>query len=189
MVKILMGLAAVVVIAVGGFFGFEFYTQHRIAGEVEAAFEQIRAGGGKASHGKVSFDLKSRTVTVADIKTESATQPPVSIKIASVVASGVSQPDTDRFSADSIETSDFEASVSIAGPAGGQLTYKMPRLSAKDYSGPAGPLRLPASSSAVDVYRFVFEQLASIAATSITAPSLTGNVHLAGATPDGVEFA
>ena len=29
MVKILMGLAAVVVIAVGGFFGFEFYTQHR----------------------------------------------------------------------------------------------------------------------------------------------------------------
>ena len=63
MVKILMGLAAAVVIAVGGFFGFEFYTQHRIASEVEAAFEQIRAGGGKASHGKVSFDLKSRTLT------------------------------------------------------------------------------------------------------------------------------
>jgi hypothetical protein len=57
MVKILMGLAAVVVIAVGGFFGFEFYTQHRITSEVEAAFAQIRAGGGKASHGKVSFDL------------------------------------------------------------------------------------------------------------------------------------
>ena len=61
MVKILMGLAAAVVIAVGGFFGFEFYTQHRIASDVEAAFEQIRASGGKASHGKVSFDLKSRT--------------------------------------------------------------------------------------------------------------------------------
>ena len=70
MVKILMGLAAVVVIAVGGFFGFEFYTQHRIAGEVEAAFEQIRAGGGKASHGKVSFDLKSRTLRIDDIATE-----------------------------------------------------------------------------------------------------------------------
>ena len=59
MVKILTGLAAVVVIAVGGFFGFEFYTQHRVASDVEAAFAQIRAGGGKASHGKVSFDLKS----------------------------------------------------------------------------------------------------------------------------------
>ena len=54
MVKILMGLAAVVVIAVGGFFGFEFYTQRQITSEVEAAFAQIRAGGGKASHGKVS---------------------------------------------------------------------------------------------------------------------------------------
>ena len=189
MAKVLMGLAAAVVIAVGGFFGFEFYTQHRIAGEVEAAFAQIRAGGGKATHGKVSFDLKSRTLAIADIAIESTTQPPVRMKIAGLTASGVSQPDTGRFAADSIETSDFEASVSIAGPAGGQLTYKMPRLSAKDYSGPAGPLRLPASSSAIDVYRFVFEQLASIAATSITAPSLTGNVHLAGATPDGVEFA
>ena len=93
MVKILMGLAAVVVIAVGGFFGFEFYTQHRITSEVEAAFAQIRAGGGKASHGKVSFDLKSRTLTIADIATESATQPPVRMKIASVTASGVGQPD------------------------------------------------------------------------------------------------
>ena len=41
MVKILMGLAAVVVIAVGSFFGFEFYTQHRVTGDVDAAFAQI----------------------------------------------------------------------------------------------------------------------------------------------------
>jgi hypothetical protein len=67
MIKILAGLVAVVAIAVGGFFGFQFYTQHRIAGEVEAAFEQIRAAGGKASHGTVSFDLPSRTLSIADI--------------------------------------------------------------------------------------------------------------------------
>ena len=125
MVKILVGLAAAVVIAVGGFFGFEFYTQHRIAGEVETAFEQIRAGGGKASHGKVSFDLRSRTLTIADIATESASQPPVRLKIAGVTASGVSQPDTGRFSADSIETSDIEISANIADPAGGSLSYKI----------------------------------------------------------------
>ena len=52
MVKILSGLVAAIVIAVGGFFGFQFYTQHRIASEVEAALEQIRAAGGKASQGK-----------------------------------------------------------------------------------------------------------------------------------------
>ncbi len=54
--KILIGLVAVIVVAVGGFFGFQFYVQHRVASQVEAAFEQIRASGGKASHGKVSFD-------------------------------------------------------------------------------------------------------------------------------------
>src|SRR4051812_46511987 len=75
MKKILIGLAVAVAIAAGGFFGFHFYTQQRIAGEVDAAFEQIRAGGGKASHGKVSFDLMSRTATIADIAGESATQP------------------------------------------------------------------------------------------------------------------
>ena len=91
MVKILMGLAAAIVIAVAGFFGFEFYVQHRVAGEVEAAFEQIRATGGKASHGKVSFDLLSRTITVADITGETAAQPPVSVRIASITAPLVDQ--------------------------------------------------------------------------------------------------
>src|ERR1700720_3795253 len=102
MVKILTGLVAAIVIAAAGFFGFQFYMQHRVAGEVEAAFEQIRATGGKASHGKVSFDLLKRTVTVADIAGETPAQPPVSVKIASVTASGVGQPDAARFSADSI---------------------------------------------------------------------------------------
>src|ERR1019366_8072632 len=81
MVKILTGMAAAIVIALAGFFGFEFYIQHRVAGEVEAALEQIRAAGGKASHGKVSFDLFNRTVTVADIAAESAAQPQVSVRI------------------------------------------------------------------------------------------------------------
>jgi len=116
MVKILMGLAAAIVIAVGAFFGFQFYMQHRVAGEVEAAFEQIRATGGKASHGKVSFDLLNRTVTVADIAGETAAQPPVSVKIASVTAAGVSQPDPTRFSANSIEATDIEAGLAMASP-------------------------------------------------------------------------
>jgi hypothetical protein len=187
MVKILMGLAAAIVIAVGAFFGFQFYMQHRVAGEVEAAFEQIRATGGKASHGKVSFDLLNRTVTVADIAGETAAQPPVSIKIASVKASGVSQPDPTRFAADSIEATDIEAGLAMAGP-GLNLTYKVPRITLKDYSGPASMQRPPASSSLVDVYRFALEQFATITASSITAPSLAGTMNFGAATPGGGEF-
>ncbi|MEH2498300.1 hypothetical protein V1294_004779 [Bradyrhizobium sp. AZCC 1678] len=177
MVKILMGLAAAVVIAVGGFFGFEYYTQQRIAGEVETAFEQIRAGGGKASHGKVSFDLRSRTVRIADIAGESATQPPVNIKIASLTASGVGQPDAAKFSADNIEGTDLEVSVGIAGPTGGRVTYKAPQIVMKDYSGPASlPVR-PASASIVEAYRSALEQFAAVSASSITAPTMVGTIN------------
>ena len=84
MVRILIGLIAAVIIAAAGFFGFQFYTQHQIAAEVDAAFAQICAAGANARHGKVSFDLWSRTIEVADIAGESAAQPPVSVKIASL---------------------------------------------------------------------------------------------------------
>ncbi|NOJ40651.1 hypothetical protein [Bradyrhizobium australiense] len=182
MVKILLGLVAAVVIAVGGFFGFEFYTQHRITREVEAAFEQIRAGGGKASHGKVSFDLKSRTLKIDEIATESASQPPVSVKIARVVASGVGQPDTGRFWADSIEATDIEVGTSMAGPADAKLAYKMPRLMMKDYSGLASLKDPPASASTVGIYRSGLEQFSAMSAASVSAPSIAVTINFGAAT-------
>lgn len=187
MVKILLGLVAVVVIAAGGFFGFEYYTQHRIAAEFVASMQQFRALGGMARHGKVSFDLKSRTVTIDDIVTESATQPPLRLKIASIVASGVGQPDTERFSAETIEASGTEIGSSIAGSTDGNITYKIPRLVLKDYSGPTRVQYPAASASVIDAYRSALQQFAAISATSITAPSITGVMNF-GAAMSG-EFA
>jgi hypothetical protein len=183
MVKILMGLVAAIMIAVAGFLGFELYMQHRVAGEVDAAFEQIRAGGGKASHGKVSFDLLNRTVTVADIVTESAAQPPAKVKIASFTASGISHPEATRFSADIIEATDIEVGAEMAAPTGWQVTYKAPRITVKDYSGPARIPRQPASSSLVDLYRFVIDQFAGVAASSVTVPSIAATFKLDAPTP------
>ena len=130
MAKILIGLVAAIAVAVAGFFGFGFYMQHRVAGDVEAAFDQIRATGSKASHGKVSFDLWSRTVTIADIASELTAQPPLSVKIASFTASGVSQPDATRFSADTIEASGVEVGATMADQPGWRLSYK----AAKDHN-------------------------------------------------------
>jgi len=185
MVKILMGLVAAIVIAVGGFFGFEFYMQHRIAGEVEAAFEQIRATGGKASHGKVSFDLLNRTVTVADLTAQTAAQPPVSLKIGSLTASGVKQPDAARFSADNIEITDVEVGLEMPAETLLNVTYKAPRISVRDYSGPASAPRLPASSSLIDLYRVGFELIANMTAASVTTPSLTGTMNFSAAVQGG----
>ena len=184
MMKIVYGALAGIVIGVGGFFGFQFYAQHRVAGEVEAVFDQIRATGAKASHGKVSFDLKSRTVTVSDIVGESAAQPPMSLKIASLTASGVNQPDATRVSADSIEATGIEVGAAMAAPSMG-VTYKVPQITVKDYSGPASLQQPPASSSLLDVRLFALKQLANITAASITAPSVTATINIAGATPVG----
>jgi len=67
MKRILIGLIAAAVLGAGGWFGFNLYAKHRATAEVEAAFEMIRSSGGKASHGKIDFDLPTRTVTIEDI--------------------------------------------------------------------------------------------------------------------------
>jgi hypothetical protein len=188
MVKILYGALAAIVIGVGGFFGFQFYTQHRVVGEVEAVFEQIRATGAKASHGKVSFDLTRRTVTISDIAGESAAQPPISLRIASITASGVSQPGATRLNADSIEATGIEGNLAMVTP-GMNLTYKVPRIAVKDYSGPANLQGPPASSSLIDVYRFALTQFAEITAASIMVPSVAATVNFGGATPGGGDVA
>jgi len=189
MVKILISLIAAIVIAVGVFFGFQFYTQHRIASELDAAFEQIRATGGKASHGKISFDLLSRTVKITDLAAQSAAQPPVGVKIATLTASGLSQPDAARFSADAIEATDIEIGGAVATQPALSLSYKVPRIIVKDYSGPAALQPPPASSSFVDLYRFALKQFTGITAASIMAPSLAGTINSGSATPGGGEVA
>jgi hypothetical protein len=183
MTKILTGLVAATVIA-GGFFGFQFYMQYRVVGELEAAFEQIRATGGKASHGKTSFSLLDRTVTIEDVSAETAA-PPVRLKIGRFVASGVGQPDATRFSADSIEISDVEVGLEMPSETLPNITYRAPRIAVKNYSGPASPPRLPASSSLIDLYRSGFELAASITAASVTTPSLTGTMKFSTATQGG----
>jgi hypothetical protein len=189
MVKILISLIAAIVIAVGIFFGFQFYTEHRIASELDAAFEQIRATGGKASHGKISFDLLSRTVKITDLAAQSAAQPPVGVKIATLIASGLSQQDAARFSADAIEATDIEIGGAVATQPALSLSYKVPRIIVKDYSGPAALQPPPASSSFVDLYRFALKQFTGITAASIMAPSLAGTVNSGSATPGGGEVA
>jgi hypothetical protein len=185
MIKIFSGLIAAILIAVAGFFGFQLYTQYRVASEIDAAFEQIRATGGKASHGKVSFDLLTRTVTVADIAAESAAQPAISVKIANFTASAVSRPDATRFTADSIEAADIEVNGAMTAQAGWRVTYKVPRITVMDYSGPAALQRQPASSSIIDLYRFSLEQLVGVSASSVTIPSIAATMNFGDATPGG----
>lgn len=185
MKKILLGLIAAAVVAAVGYFGFDFYAQRRVTREVEAAFEQIRATGAKASHGKIAFDVKSRTLTISDIVAESGAQSPASVKIARFTASGLGQLDPARFSADKVEFGDVEVGVAGLTPTIASLTYKAPMITVKDYSGPTGLPRLPTSSSIFELYRFAFNQLASVNAASVTVAKLTGTLAFSAAAHAG----
>jgi hypothetical protein len=189
MIRILIGLIAAVVVAAAGLLGFNLYLQHRVTGGIETAFEQVRAAGGKASHGKVTVDILARTVTVVDILAESAAQPPARLRIASLTATGVRQPNPARFSAESIELADIELATEVADQVPAKVTYKVPRFTVKDYSGPSSPAQLPPSGSLIEIYRFALQQFTAAAASSVTIPSVTCTFNGGAAMPGGGEFA
>ena len=177
MVKVLAGLLAAIMIAVAAFFGFEFYVQRQVANEVEAAFAAVRESGAKASHGAVTFDLWTRTITVADIAGESAAQPPVSVKIGRFTAAGV-KPAGGRALFRRADRGGRRRN--LPEPCRCRLrmrfVYKAPRIEVANYCGPAGPLRRLDPALPSDVHRFVFEHFAAVTATAITVPTVTGSI-------------
>lgn len=174
MKRILIGLTAVAVLAAGGWFGFSLYAKHRATAEVEAAFEQMRSRGGKASHGKVAFDLPSRTLTIEEVNVEPGRPPLTGIKAASFKAVGVRQVDETHIAADNVEIDGVELAIDgAAGAATMKVTYKIPQLTLTSYSGPARMKGPPASDSILDAYRFELEQFASMTAGSLNVPTIT----------------
>lgn len=174
MKRILIGLIAVAMLAAGGWFGFSLYAKHRVTAEIEAAFEQIRSRGGKASHGKIEFDLPSRTLTIEEVNVEPGRAPLAGIKAASFKAIGVRQVDEAHIAADTVEVDGVELAIDgAAGAANIKVTYKIPQLTLTNYSGPARVQGSPASDSILDAYRFGLEQFASITAASLNVPTIT----------------
>ncbi|MDA9501263.1 hypothetical protein [Bradyrhizobium sp. CCBAU 11357] len=173
MKRILIGLMVAAVLGASGWFGFNLYVQHRATSEVEAAFEQIRSGGGKASHGKITFELATRTLTIEDIAITPAGQPQAQVKIAGIKGTGVRLIDDTSFSADSIEVGGFEVALDQVGAAKLKASYKIPQLTLRDYAGPIRGSNPPKDGSLIDIYRYVLEQYSSITASSVTAPTLT----------------
>lgn len=173
MKRILIGLIALAVLAAGGWFGFNLYAQHRATAEVEAAFEQMRKQGGKASHGKVAFDLPTRTLTIEDIAIAPGKEPQAQIKISGIKGTGVRQIDETRFSADSIDITGIEVVLDQIGPAKLKISYKVPQLIMRDYAGPIRAGDAPVTGSLVDMYRYVLNQYTGVTASSLAAPTLT----------------
>ncbi len=151
-------------------------------------FEQVRSGGGKASHGKIAFELASRTLTIEDIVIEPKQQALAKVEITSFVAVGVQQADPASFSADTVEVSGLNLAIVDADRVKVKATYKIPQVTARNYSGPIRAAKGPQSDSLVDMYRFVLEQYAGISASSIVAPTLTATVDAGAGKPGSGEL-
>ncbi|WP_027523895.1 hypothetical protein [Bradyrhizobium sp. Ec3.3] len=175
--RILIGLIALALLAGGGWLGFNLYAQHRVTADVEAAFDQIRGRGGKANHGKVAFDLMTRTLTVEDIAVEPGQQSQMHIKIAGVRAIGMRQADQGQFSADTIEFSGIEFAIdSAVGPSQMKAAYKIAQATIRDYTGAIGARALPPSNAITDLYRFGLEQFTSVSASAIEVPTIAATI-------------
>jgi hypothetical protein len=174
--RILIGLVVLAVFAVAGFFGLQLYAQARAEREVAAAFAAIRAAGNSASHGKVGFDLLSRTLSVADVAVQSTAQPPTTVKLGRIEAIGVGLPAASRMSASQVTVSEADLAGTLAVQGGVRLAYKAPRIEIADYSGPAGALRPLRIGAPADLWRFALEHFAAVRATAITIPTVMAAV-------------
>ncbi|MGY3126327.1 hypothetical protein ACVWXQ_010264 [Bradyrhizobium sp. S3.14.4] len=188
MKRILIGLIVAAVLAAGGWFGFNFYAQHRATSEVEAAFEQMRQQGGKASHGKITFELATRTLTIEDIAVTPGNLPQAQIKIAGIKGTGVCLVDDIRFSADSIDITGVEVALDQAPPAKLKVSYKIPQLTMRDYAGPVHAAAAPADNSLIEMYRYALSQYTGVTASSLTAPTLTMSFDSGNAAAGSGEF-
>ncbi|MGM4956771.1 hypothetical protein ACT4MK_15540 [Bradyrhizobium barranii] len=188
MKRILIGLIVAAVLAAGGWFGFNLYVQHRATSEVEAAFEQMRQQGGKASHGKITFELATWTLTIEDIAVTPGNLPQAQIKIAGIKGTGVRLVDDIRFSADSIDITGVEVALDQAPPAKLKVSYKIPQLTMRDYAGPVHAAAAPADNSLIEMYRYALSQYTGVTASSLTAPTLTMSFDSGNAAAGSGEF-
>ncbi len=160
--KIAIVGAAIGAIAVAGVFGASMLVQHRAVSEVDAVFESLRASGVTASHGPVTFDYWTKSLSIADIALQAPGENGARTTIAKVHATGL-MPMSNEMSAQSIEVSDFEIKSGIAKDLPGAYAHKAPKFIVSQFSAPAA---FPATSSTSEILHY----LARVKATSIVAP-------------------
>lgn len=168
--KVLVGLVVALIVGVGGYFGVVYWAQYAAAREVDAVLDGWRASLGSATHGRIEFDLWTRTLKVHDVVVQSRTGPHPRIALGQVIASGIDL----SGKAARVEIVDLEMSDALPGQPGVRLDQKAPRITLTGFSSrPMAPRKI---ASMFDMTRLWLEQFSAITAASIEIPSLTVTV-------------
>ncbi|MFG1396917.1 hypothetical protein [Roseixanthobacter pseudopolyaromaticivorans] len=179
MKKAIFAVLALVVLGLGGYFGFSFWSGVKARGEVEKIFASLRQSGTQASHGEIAFDFRGRALSVADI-TIAAADGSSTVKIGRFTADGIAPPSGNRFTADSIKLLAVEVRTKVPG---GETTYETPLVEVARYSGPAAFVLPPAQGTSAAALRAVLTHFAQTSAERIVLPQATARVRIAAVTP------
>jgi hypothetical protein len=171
--KIRTGIVfAIIVLAGVGSYSLTLQAQQRVEQQMTGAFAALRGALGSGNVGKIEVDLLRRTFKVSDIVLQSDGPRPTILKIRELTGTGIDLPAQWRLSAGRIEALDVEVVGSIDVPPGMAISYKAPRITLTDYSGPMVALRQVNAASKMDVARLVLEHIVATAATSVSVPTL-----------------
>jgi hypothetical protein len=127
--KIFAGfLLAVIVGLTAIYFGLPLWANHRAQTEVDAAFSSFQAAMGDARHGKVTYDVWKRTLTIADVTIGADGADTLALKYGLITAKGVRASSANRMEADRIELNDFRLRGLHLVSGGPNATYSAPKI-------------------------------------------------------------
>lgn len=162
---VIVSVAALVLVGVGGYFGVSYWARHQAEAQIEQALAGIRATGAKASIGTSDISLRERSLTLTDLSITSANGDVV-LTVGKVAAQDAAPPQGERISAGRVALDDIL--VTLRGGAGRpQIVHTVPHLAISRYSGPLLPKAVSGES---DLLGVIMAQLATLSADEIAAP-------------------
>lgn len=169
--KLVIGLVAVVLLGVAGYFGVRVFGERSARAEVERTFEEIRRRGATARFADASVDPVARSIVLTGIELGGAD---AAVKIAKLTAIGAQPPRDHYAEAEALDLEGVE--ITLSGPAalGGRFVYVIPKVMIDRYRGPVVPLATPEGEAGpFAAARFALRQFAATSAAKVTIPAMT----------------
>ncbi|WP_043879600.1 hypothetical protein [Azorhizobium caulinodans] len=175
MKKVIITVAVIAVLGVGGYFGFDRFVQMRARNDVETVFASLRQKGAQASYKDVAFTLSGRRLTVTGIE---ITGPAAGqqVKLERLDAQEVTSPSGGTVQAKSVELTGLSVAVTDPLAAQTKVTYSAPQVSLVGYSGPDRMPAVPPGSKATQALRDGLVLFGAVRIDSVSIPKLSGDV-------------
>ncbi len=158
MQKIALAGAVAAGLAVIGLLGVPAWMQHRVEAEVDAVFATLQAAGVTATHGPVTYDYWSRTLTIPTLGLATAGEGDLKTIVATIVAHGLTR-EGGAILADQVEVTGLEIKLAATKDEPWTFAQAIPKLTVTKF---AAPEMLPRSGSTLELMRYLAKVKAAV---------------------------